>query len=63
MALMSLYPVQPKDMNIKLIIKSAHALTMGYVFAIDRQEVELRQTNHASSTTLIHHMITLNKEF
>ena len=53
-------------MKIKLItavIKSVYALTMGCVFAIDRQEVELRQTNYASSTKFIHHMITPNKEF
>ena len=56
-------------MNVKLItevIESVYALTMHGICicekTIDRQEVELMQTNHASSTTFIRHMITPNKE-
>jgi len=38
---------------------------MGYAFVkkiMDRQEVELRQTNYASSKTFIYHMTTPNNE-
>ena len=38
--------------EVKLVIESVCTLTMGYVFVkkiMDQQQVELRQTNHASS--------------
>ena len=57
--------MQFKDMSIKLIaevIVSVYALWDMYLL-LTGQEVELRQTNHASSSTFIYHMITPNKEF